>query len=382
MPAPVIVIQLAPLPRVRYVGRVLQEKKSWMSLKRSLRVTKWFQTVLLLCVTGVFPVLIAVLANTWTNRGSQSSLAGWFLIFVAFLQVAFGAYVIVSRSVCPEAAMAELLEAEEHLENKTRELARREEAYRLIRASFEQLTSQTCKIGLADSDSEWCKSGFEAGLHPIMETLLRNMHQVVGVRSSVYTVEVYLEGRIQIDPQQDASEEPLKLCFFFGSSVDRGSVSGLLSSKASPAWSAFETNTPFSQHISSNTHLFYDGNVVKAGVYFRYFAATPLHEACSPNSLPIGAFLLTSMQDEPFSADVLDTMAFFASIISTFLYSYQGCLFRRIEAMSQSGAGPGERANHPPGEGPGQSVEAVPRATDPKSVPNATDARFPSAPRH
>jgi hypothetical protein len=314
---------------------VLQDKKSWVMLKKSLRITERFQIAFLLCLTVVFPILIAVLANTWTNQGPQSSLAGWFLLFVGFLQLLFGAYVIVSKTVCPEAAMAELLETEEHLESKTNELQRREEAYRLIRATFNQLTSQTCKIGVAEPDY-WCKSGFEEGLSPIMETLLRNMHTVVGVRSSVYTLEVYLALGIQIEVEHIATEEKgLKLSFFFGASVERESVLSFFYSGTSPALSAYQTNTAFSQHISSNQHLFYDGDKLKSGVYFRTFAVAPLYPACSSTSPPIGVLMLTSMQDQPLSPDVLDTMAFFGSIISTFLYSYEQCLFRHLQKLHE-----------------------------------------------
>jgi len=45
------------------------------------------------------------------------------LMFVGvLLQVALGTYTIISKSVCPEAAMAENLELEEELEEKKAEL--------------------------------------------------------------------------------------------------------------------------------------------------------------------------------------------------------------------------------------------------------------------
>lgn len=312
---------------------MLQDKRSWKILKKGLKVTKGLQLVILLCVTVVFPLLIAVLANTWTNKGTQSSLAGWFLLFVGFLQLILAAHEFLSKAVCPEAALAESLENEEKLEIKTHELLRREEAYRLIRASFNQLTSQTCKISAAQPET-WCSSGFEEGLKPIMEPLLRNVHTVLGVKSSVYTMEVYLSSGIRTELNYVApTEDGLKLSFFLGASIQREAVVELLRLKVSPALSAYQTNTTYCQHVSSNHHLFYDGDKPKSAAYFRTFAVTPLYPACSTTAPPIGALMLTSIQDEPLSPDVQDTMAFFGSIISTYLYSYQQCLFQHIDAL-------------------------------------------------
>lgn len=323
---------------------MVKDKKSWSMLKRAMKVTQWAQTVLVLLVTIVFPILIGALSNIWANGSPNSSMAGWFLLFVGFLQLVFGGYAFISKAVCPESTMTQLIEVEEELGAKNAELARREEGYRLIRASFNQLNAQTCLISGTQIEQEWCKSGFEAGLKPIMETLLRNIHKVMGVTSSVYTLEVYLADHLQLSIEQSPPDIGLKLSFFYGCSVSDNEVTYLLHNKTSPVWTAYQTNTACTQHILNNRHLFYDGLVPKAGVYFRTYAVTPVYPACSDRLAPLGALLLTSMQEEAFAPDVLDTMAFFSSIISTFLYSYQGCLFRRIENMANQAAGPKEEA--------------------------------------
>lgn len=316
---------------------MVKSNRFWGALKTSVAATKWVQIFVLFLVTFLFPIAEGILASLWTSAASDArTTTGWCLFIIALLHLILGLYVLLGKAVCPESVLAQAVEIEDELKSKDHELKRREKGYRLVRAAFERLNTQTCAIQLGGSAEAWCKGGFEAGLSPIVATLLQNVDTVLGVKSSVYSVEVYLINYL-VPPCDPKTQNEIGLHFFYGASVSRAQALSLLTTQCSPAILGFQSGVPYQQPITSNKHLFYDGNAPKECVYFRHFATTPIYPACNPGGDTLGVLILTSMQDEEFAPDVLDTLGFFASIISNYLYSYEKCYYAHEEELKKAG---------------------------------------------
>jgi hypothetical protein len=202
------------------------------------------------------------------------------------------------------------------------ELERREKRNQLVRAAFGRLKQQAC--GLEQHNPQaWLFGAFCSRLAPIMAPFLEEIDSALGVKGMKWSLEVYFEpntvslhGREQVGPCGLAQHA------FYSHLIDH--CSGVcIEANCSAAKIGFDSERAFEQHISNNKERFFNGDKPKQSVYFRRYACTPIHEACS--EFKIGVLVLTSMQDEPFAPDVLDTLAFLSTLVSFYLYDYQRC---------------------------------------------------------
>ena len=281
-----------------------------------------------------------ILINAWSDA---EEAAKWVpltcLIVVASLHFLLAIVLVVSELSVPERILGKAVEVQEQAKEAGRELRRREEAYRMVRECLTQLTRRTCDLPtmaaqpgqhMSQRGTGWCQAGFEAGLRPIIDVIISNIATTLGVVSSRFTIEVHLQRGYLFGP---AKGDPKELCLrLFASPYFQPDVVKPLTND-SPASLGELWDVPNEQHIQESKALFYEQDTPKQWLYFRRFATCPITQPCS--DIRVGVLVLTSMQDDPFATDVLDTLQFISSIVSNYVAAFCDCHedFARLNAV-------------------------------------------------
>ncbi len=300
--------------------------KSWRNLKKFLAATGKRNWVISGAVSILFPIVECVLVNYYTSSQSVDAKTAILvaLCLVALVHLCLALTMIHERALVPQSVLARVVELEQSNKHQRSEFARREKTSRLLRDAFQRLNLQTCSI---QANNYWCVGGYQAQLMPVLEPLLNDIDVALGVRSPRYSLEAYfLEGAVPtVNPHQRSYNSLFQHVFI---SPHRGNCSGVcLEKNCSPVTMALQSQIPFQQHIAQNEHLFFLNGAPKPCVYFRRFAACNIKALCSNTT--IGVLVVTSIQDEPFAEDVLDTMEFFGTLIAQYTTTYQQCYWAR-----------------------------------------------------
>ena len=266
----------------------------------------WWESLL---ATVGLPILEGVLINLWTAGTSSVPLIC--LIVIGIFHLALAALLLANQSVGDAGALLRLHESEERIRTLEGEFQRRNAAYRVICKATKAINRQTCFFG---GEEHWCQGGFQKELMPVVTPFLSEIRMTLGVSSESYTFEVYLEHGL-VDCQQLDVVDELGLMFFFGPPKNDEMLPGGLTHN-SPVRLGWARRVPGEHSIESDRQLFYDGQKVCDEVYFRRYATVPITEICSDYQQ--GLLVLTSMQNEAFASDCIETLSFIAQLISHF----------------------------------------------------------------
>ncbi len=308
-----------------------QTSKYWKPLKEAVDSVAARNLVLLACVTFLFPIVENVLVALWFGIKAGGAVAGWVLLVVALTHVVLGILSLGGGS-CAVKALPEAIEMEEKLHEVQRELGRRTVAYGMVREAINSLNTSTCNL------PAWCSNGYEAGLNPIVKQFASDISTTLGVTSNQFTIEIYIElgGIEELTCTPDPSNEIylpygnsyMKLAYFFSpQQTDRRAVEAL--GHNLPAILGAAEDVPAIHKISEYPGVFLQDGKPLPHVYFRRFATVPMNWVCS--DMRLGIVVLTSMQEDDFSEDVLDTLQFLASLVSNYHSSYNKCVFENRE---------------------------------------------------
>ncbi len=315
-----------------------RENPFWKPLQSLLKVGFQKSLFILTLVVLVLPIAEGVLTETWSSAPNEAkSAAGWTLAVVAFIHAILGFYILWSEFAgSPHMVVGKAFELQEQSNRQRRELDRREATYRLVRGAFDGLNLQTCTISGVLDEERWCHGGFHYGLAPILQPFIEQAEVAFGLSTRRFTLEAYFDqDRVPVRGRTEVCSSGLCQHFFFGEHVGR--CAGVcLEACCSPAKLARDAGTAFEQHISSNQQLFFDGANPKSAVYFRRYAVVPITESCS--DVPMGVLVLTSMQDEEFAPDILDTLKFISTLITHFHAAYWRCFYEAEYALEEDAA--------------------------------------------
>lgn len=313
----------------------------WLSLKKRVFRSDAQRRASLLTTSVLLPIAEAILVNLWTSNKQGAFLVA--IAVLAFVHVALTAILLSSEAIGPDVQLARAVEVADELDSAKRELVRRQLAHRLVRRAFELLTGQTCAIPDAGGPESWCKAGFMAGCQPIIDSIAENMQMTFGIVSPQWTLEVHLADASMVGPAEEAARSFAGhvLQYLHPSGVTEAAVLGLPENRQ-PAALGKTVDVAATHHIRDLPEVYLNGNVPYPNVYFRRFATCPITEACSDNR--IGVLVITSMQEDSFAEDILDTLQFVSAIISNYVYGYVRCYFdqqrllRVAEALQGVGA--------------------------------------------
>lgn len=314
---------------------MLHANEFWRSLKRRFAVSAWVRGGAFLFASVVLPIFENIITGVATAATTNAWVVWLALGVVGAVHLFLAITLLVLEWATPELKLAQAAEIQEDALATERELNRRNEAYGMVRECLTMLTRKTCDLPDAHGgagpgmpttqDAHWCQSGFESGLGPIVDVIAKSVTTILGVTTSRYTIEMYAYPGYVSNEGAPKEHNGLHL-WFFTSPTEQRSVT-LLPPNESPAVLAATWGVPNQQHISESKALFFANDRPKPEIYFRRFATCPINEACSDNSM--GVLVLTSMQDEEFAGDVLDTLQFLGSIMSNYVSAYCAC---RVEA--------------------------------------------------
>jgi hypothetical protein len=325
---------------------MLKFNEYWIALKRRLFWSAAARFLVALAVSVALPIMEGLLINQYTAAPDANKPLFWkFLMVIALIHLGMAIILLIGEFHPPEVKLARAAEAQENADKTTAELRRRESVYRMVRECVTALTRKTCDLprhgGDADQgdgaaplrQAEWCQQGFESGLQPIVDVIVANINTTLGVKSSRFTIEIHLDLFSLIGVEDIEDDNGYCLRYFHGSPDQRQKV-GQLTNDAPVRWGAM-WDIPNQLHIQQDQAVFYENGQPKQGLYFRRFATSPIAAACSDSR--IGVLVLTSMQDEPFAEDILDTLQFIASIVSNYVSAYDDCYsdHERIAAVRQ-----------------------------------------------
>jgi hypothetical protein len=275
--------------------------------------------LLALFTGGVFPIIEGLLASLTTAVPSPYGwIPGAVLAIIGLLHVGLLAIQLFSTDTSAARGLADALELERDSETPRRELRRRTEAYRMIRSAIETLNLQTCQHEPTRQDA------FARGVDPIIRAVTCNIRTTLGVTSNEFTLEIWTAPHALLRVGYSSSNGCWSLEYFF-SSQHLNCQSPCRAGQRSPFSWAVRRNVPGECHISQDKNFFFEGGAVPPSLYFRRLAAVPIYAVCQREQ-PMGFLVLTSMQEERFAEDVLDTMQFVASAISQYMASHNRCV--------------------------------------------------------
>ncbi len=306
----------------------------WPPIKQLLNAARGKSLFILALVTLGLPIIESILTAIWSSApDATKSAPGWTLFAVVVIHIVLGAFLICDQlTTQPHSVLASAFEVEENATHQRAELRRREITYGLVRSAFDRLTLQTCNIEYDPGTEAWCLGGFNTGLNPVLAPFIEHSDTALGVVGKHFTLEAYFgPGLVPVRGTEEVGPNRLGQHYFSGTHVDR--CAGVcLEPQCSPALQGIEAGAAFEQHIENNRQLFYSHDEPKESIYFRRYAVYPITEPCSREA--IGVLVLTSMQDEPFADDVLDTMAFLETLVSNYLAAYRRCFDEHNESSS------------------------------------------------
>ncbi len=305
------------------MGMVKVGEAQWKSIKRSLLIAQLNRRWILIFVGAILPILESVLCNLYTSSTGQSATAlGWSLIAIGLFHTVLFGLVLFGENENSSDFVTKSAELESQLKDTTDELVRRSIAYRSFRAAFAKLNNEVCRI-----QNEWCQNGFAKELEPIIALINNDAKTTLGVKHDVYTLEVFCDQGM-VEACRDAGDrarmrvEQLELLYFASTRVPQTKISVL--GRRAPAAIARHQDTPMTKTLAQAPEAYLENGQPRDDVYFQQFAAVPIKFVCSDESQ--GVLVLTSMQNEPFASDVLDSLEFIAAIVTQFISEYNACI--------------------------------------------------------
>lgn len=324
---------------------MLVNNPRWNAIKRWASWAAANVQIETVATSVLFPIIECVFVNllTGAKAGEGAPFAAG-LIAIAVVHGGLILLLLLRQGLNPVQTTALVLELEERLEQarresdeKTRrleqeahncatkienELARKNDAYRLMRTVLETLNLQTCQL------NPTAPGAFRIGLLPIIQKVAASAQKVLGVKSEHFTIEIYCLDYCIKGPQDEGFDqcvgEYVGLGLFYSSSgVDSQGLN--LMNAGSPYQWGWNRGIAGTCCISEDKLMFYCGDTPKPDLHFRNFATVPIPEVCSPQ-VNIGLVVVTSMQAEPFDRETLETMQFLASVVSQYISSHLRCL--------------------------------------------------------
>ena len=303
----------------------MEGNKFWGALKTRLdwgaRRSMWQ----IFAAAILFPIAENILMNLWTGApAGQGYIPGWTLFAVVLVHFPLAALIIASETNSPEKALADAVEVQEELTAMKKELKRRTDAYRMVVSAVQAFNSEVCHIDPYNYDPLCKVVSYEDGLKPVMMKFIQNINTTLGVTSHQFSLEVYLIPGVRV-----AKRGPCIAChgmsleFFYSPQGDRCAPSKL--SNNSPAHLGKAKLVASQHHIDSDKPLFYMDGEVKPEIYFHQYATTVISWPCDETTF-MGLLVLTSLQDEPFADDAIETMKFMASVILNYTNRYSTCV--------------------------------------------------------
>lgn len=282
--------------------------------------------VMLLSGTIFLPVVTGILINMYTDGTYLGS--GYVLLVCLLMQLSVGA-ILINRERQVREPTVVLMEAEDkcrELLDVKKEMVRRDEGYRMVRSAFDALNSQFCNMGENEST-------FWEGLCPIVGEFTASMWTVLGCTSNRYTIEAYFEYEPEGGTHHSLSGNSM---VFFASPTVYPEQAIQLDNRH-PAILNWHTGVGRDQNEISNLPSYYfpDGKR-DPDLYFNRYAVVSIPTQCQSGRL--GLLVLTADQEEPFAANVLDTLDFLATIVSAYHTKHEDCLekhetYNEIQAL-------------------------------------------------
>ena len=212
----------------------------------------------------------------------------------------------------------------------------------MVRGAIDASNNSTCNLPY------WCSQGFETNLKPIIDHFTADISTTLGVSSNRFTLEIYFYEDAIIDWFNCPSHlsELLYLgnhcgClgFFFSSQqASRISALNLVRSNRSPAILGTIENVPAVHCITDHPGVFLDHGQPNSEVCFHRYATVPFNWACADNNNRLGIIVLTSLQDDPFSEDLLDVLGFLGSLVANYVSCYNACSSNSKDAKRKADA--------------------------------------------
>ena len=287
-------------------------------LRKILVSSQWFQTLLLLFGTVLLPILNAVLINLYTAGNCRGS--GYSLLVGVVFQVGVAAILVVREHQMRDPA-AVLLEAEDkcrELAASEQELARRKEAYRMVRSAFDALNQQSCHL-------QTTACSFADGLRPIIGKITASMWTALGCTSNRYTIEAYFD--VWHESESDGSLLKLPggygLMFFASPAFTSQQVVELGNHHPVVLMNWRAGTAPDTVDIANFPGQYFSDGKRIPSLYFNRCAVVSIPAQCESDSL--GLLVLTADQEAPLASNVLDTLGFVATIISVYFTKHEDC---------------------------------------------------------
>ena len=304
---------------------MLDFNEFWIALKKRLFWSAAARFLVALAVSVALPIMEGLLINLYTSAPESAKPLFWkFLIVIALIHLGLAIILLISEFNPPEVKLAKAVEVQEKADKAATELRRREQVYRMVRECVKVLTRKTCDLPreAPPRQDDWCQQGFESGLRPIVDVIVANINTTLGVKSSRFTIEIHLQPWFPrgVEDIEDHNDHCLR--YFYGS-ADQAEQVGRLTNESPVRW-GHTWDIPNQLHIQQDKNVFYENDVPKQNLYFQRFATCPISTACSEDDR-MGVLVLTSMQDEPFAEDILDTLQFIGSIVSNYVSAYADC---------------------------------------------------------
>jgi hypothetical protein len=309
---------------------VLSENKNWKCLKEWLTWAGRFYQAAFVITTVCFPLAECFFVNLLT--GAEPGKAWPFAVAVGLLGVSHLTLVILmvfwgkgAEIVCAANAIEveqKLLESEKNAKEcedaMRRELDRRADCQRMIRAAIEDLNLQTCQIDPTGPNA-FCR-----GFAPIIQRVVGNIRTTLGVTANQFSIELYIEsGTVMNGNPCGPADGPDQQLFYSPNGLDPCGPVRKLGQRAPHRW-GWSRGLPGYCRVENDKGLFYESDKPAADLYFRTFATVPVTQSCSSDQ--VGLLVLTSMQTEPFAPDALDTLQFLASLVSQYQAAHNRCV--------------------------------------------------------
>lgn len=295
----------------------------WEAIKGQLRVTSVVQTSMIVLVSAIFPIVENVLTSKWFGSPA-APLAGWCLLLVGCLHLLFTLLVIINEGSRRPDYLAQAAEDAETLRKTRAELARRENAYKLVRQAFDQLNASACDVSFGTRDAK-CNEGYRRGLEPILNALVDNGDVILGVSSRRFSLQVaFRNGFMSIGGGSSSERDLLYVDHVVGEDLSCSSMT--LEEMHILAVYCFHMKqfTGDMSVIPNNVHPL----ELKDGKRLDRIACVPIYRPCT--DYQVGELILASAQDTPFADDVLTTLQFFSSIIAKFTEKYVECVWAHV----------------------------------------------------
>ncbi len=304
---------------------------AWADIKRAAVASRFLFIALSTMAAVILPIAESALVNRWTSlSGEAATAASASSVMVALACIAVSHLALVVGliwlgRVSGPAAAVEAMDLGERLQRVEAELRRRDEAYRMVRLCFVRMNEGTCALS-GDGPEQLCAADFADRLKLVLGPVLENVSTVLGVSGVKFTLEVYLHNWQLPMGGGPKGRHGYALEFFHSPQIAPGAPLELGECAIAPQ--AFYSGVPTCKRVGGDKDVFYADGKRKPKVYFERYASVPIAQACSPDS--VGILVLTSEQHESFAGDVCETLAFIASLISRYLFSYRECIHAKF----------------------------------------------------